>query len=250
MEMVCNPLRCRSGVVRPASNTGEHGEYCSLCLPSPLEKNQILMVTEHLYLLAPRGQIMEGYLSINTRQCGDTPIRLRCLDDLPDDWIGELHRAQDTLVAFYRDVYRSPPTFYEHGRGGGTRRAHVSESYPFHPHLCAAPGNLEIHGRLESQFDYIDGVTFPHVREVVGPRAYLYVDTPGDAARARPRAYFTTADEDEVLQTYSIKKSLVLDNALSGEWDWRAKPTEPALDRVIAKFARWQDQRSRLTMPS
>src|SRR3954453_104547 len=208
--------------------------HCPFCLPGALDPEQILVMTSHLYLLAPRGQITEGYFSINTHVCRDAQPRLRCMDDLPMEWQGELEEMRQLVEDFYRAVYGAPVTYYEHGRGGGAGTFHPIEGYAFHPHLCTVPGQLAVHERLERLFEYAEGVAYPTVRQSIGKRPYLLAHSPGDPIRPTARAYYGSTDEQEhAIQTFSIKRALVADNALPGEWDWRRLAHEPARALLI-----------------
>jgi hypothetical protein len=213
-------------------------ERCPFCFPAAIDPEQLLVATRNFYVLASRGQIVPGYLTINTYVCRDDPNRLRCLDDAPATWIEELESICELVDHFYRDVYDAPPIYYEHGRGGAGSR-HPVERYAFHPHLCALPGELVIHEDLERQFAFAEEIRFPSVRKVIGKRPYLFVRTPNQRGRQHSRAYFASADQADEVHRFSIKQSLVATNHLPGEWDWRARPFEPSLRETIEKFNCW-----------
>lgn len=215
-------------------------ERCPFCFPAAIDPQQLLVATESFYLLAPRGQIVEGYLSITTHVCADTPHRLRCIDDVPDAGVDDLERLRDLVTRFYAETYRAPPVFYEHGRGGGTRSTHVTEGFAFHPHLCALPGPMTIHEPLQDLGLHPALADFPRLRTAIGRRPYFYVHTPGDPASPAPTAYVAAETvAQEHIQRVSIKRLLVDVNGLEGEWDWRVDAPEERLDSVCARFRSW-----------
>jgi hypothetical protein len=211
---------------------------CPFCFPAAIDPEQLLLTTQHFYLLASRGQIVPGYLTITTHACRDAPDRLRCLDDAPAAWIDELDAIRALVDRFYRDVYDAPPIYYEHGRGGAGSR-HPVEGYLFHPHLCVLPGDLSIHEPMEERFAFAEDVRYPCIRQAIGSRPYLFVQTPGEEGRHHARAYYAPADRGGEVHRFSIKQSVVETNDLPGEWDWRAEPSEPALHETIARFGGW-----------
>src|SRR5437763_912232 len=87
---------------------------CVYCLRSGrLRREQILLRGRHLYLCAPRGQLVEGYLVVAPYECTG------CLADLPAAFIPELVRLKKMVEEFYATAYGVwSATFYEQGRDG------------------------------------------------------------------------------------------------------------------------------------
>lgn len=201
---------------------------------------QLLLTTEHFYLLAPAGQVVDGFLGIMTHVCRDGPRRLRCLDDIEAAWSGELQALSDLVARFYSEAYQAPTLFYEHGRGGGQQSSFPGGDFVFHPHLCALPGDLELHRGLQLRFEHCDAPPFPGVRATIGQRPYVYVDTPGRAEGSRPTVYFGgDLDSDERLGALSVKRLLVEANTLPRDADWRRYPGEREIVELVDRFNRW-----------
>src|SRR5437762_7776005 len=118
---------------------------CVYCLRSGrLRREQILLRGRHLYLCAPRGQLVEGYLVVAPYECTG------CLADLPAAFIPELVRLKKMVEEFYATAYGVwSATFYEQGRAGGGARA---EEFPLHAHLCCLPLTLDVHPLLASRY--------------------------------------------------------------------------------------------------
>lgn len=221
------------------------GPRCLFCFPAAISPSQLLVSTPNFYLLAPVGQVVEGYLSIMTRACHDTPFRLRCFDDVLEEWFPEIETLQSLITGFYSDVYDAPPVFYEHGRGGGGASAFAEEDYAFHPHLCSLPGSLRIHEPLSELFAS-SPAPLPGLREQIGFRPYIYVHTPFDAGHQEPLAYFTADDPaDGRVTGFRLKKLLVDANGLDSGWDWRTHPGESELNSLIERFTDWYTSKFR-----
>lgn len=219
---------------------GGRDSRCPFCFPAAIAPKQLLATTEHFYLLAPAGQIIEGFLGIMTHVCRDDPTRLRCLDDIPAHWLGELLALRDLIARFYRDAYGTPALFYEHGRGGGQLSSLPGGGFQFHPHLCALPGNLQIHDTLQARFDVRRAPHFPTIRSAIGYRPYLYVHTPDDPRRREALVYYGgDGQSEEDVCTLSLKKLLVDVNPIGKDSDWRRYPGEQELVGLVEKFNYW-----------
>ncbi|WP_367321034.1 DUF6098 family protein [Streptomyces sp. HUAS ZL42] len=231
----CLPARRPAHVTEAASDS-----RCPFCFPAAIAPHQLLVTTEHFYLLAPAGQIVEGFLGIMTHTCRDAPTRLRCLDDVPVPWVEELQALRELVVRFHREVYRAPTLFYEHGRGGGHGSSLPGGDFMFHPHLCALPGELEIHEALRARFRSSPAPQFPLVRTAIGRRPYLYVHTPDSPAHSEPVVYYDPED-DAVgsVDSLSLKQLLTEVNAMDADSNWRRYPGERELRGLVSKFNTW-----------
>jgi len=215
---------------------------CLFCFPASIAPRQLLVATEHFALIAPRGQVREGFLGVFTHRCRDTPRRLRCMDEIPPEWQPELASLREIITRFYRVAYDEPPIFYEQGRGGGTRSHFDDEYYWFHPHLCALPydGDADaLHRGLTERFDAVPGTELGHVRSQVGRRPYLYVHTPYGTGERRPVAYVTGATSTRPVERLRFKQLLGENAGWTNRWDWRDEPGYRELDAVIGKFEDW-----------
>jgi hypothetical protein len=219
---------------------GGQARRCPFCFPARIAPAQLLVSTEHFYLLAPAGQVVEGFLCIMTHACRDAPTRLRCVDDIPAAAVPELRALQQLVEDFYHDVYRVPPIFYENGRGGGRESSFPGGDFAFHPHLCALPGPLIVHEPLQARFRWHAAGDYPSVRQRIGTRPYLYVDTPSDEAYHRPVVYYSLDESgDGDLIRVSLKELLVEANSLGVAVNWRTHPGQAEMARLISRFGRW-----------
>ena len=213
-------------------------QQCRFCFPAAIAPTQLLAATEHFYLLALAGQIVEGFLGIMTHRCGDHPARLRCLDDIPGQWVSELDALRDMILSFYVDAYGSGALLYEHGRGGGQLSYATQEGFALHPHLCAIPGDFEVHPALQERFEFRRAPRFTSIRAEIGQRPYLYVHTPGDQ-RSQDAVVYYCLDSGDRVSTLSLKKVLVEIHSIDGEPNWRQYPGERELVDLVAKFNHW-----------
>ena len=213
---------------------------CPFCFPARIEPAQLLVSTEHFYLLAPAGQVVEGFLCIMTHACRDAPTRLRCLDDIPVAAVPELLALRQLVEDFYRDVYQAPTVFYENGRGGGRESSFVGGNFTFHPHLCALPGPLTVHEPLRARFRWHAAEDYPSVRRHLGARPYFYVDARSDEAGREAVVYYAAdGSGDSDLSRLSLKELLVEANSLGVAVNWRTHPGQAEMARLISKFGRW-----------
>lgn len=209
---------------------------CLFCFPAAIAPSQLLALSENFYVLAPVGQVIEGYLLVATRTCRDTPHRLRCFRDVPSGWRNEVAQLEGMIADFYADAYGAPPIFFEHGRGGGYDFAFSNEDYYYHPHLCAVPGTINIHEPLNAMFRSVPCDHITNLRDAIERRPYLYVHTPNDSRNPHPRVY---VGDDNGIQTLSIKRLLVAADGVGNKWNWRTYPGELELERLILKFEEW-----------
>lgn len=225
--------------VVPGQPRGDR-ERCPFCFPASVSPRQLLATSEHFYLLAPAGQIVEGFLCVLTHSCRDGPDRLRCLDDMPTSWVDELHVMEEMIRQFYASAYGAPVLFYEHGRGGGGASSPASGDFVFHPHLCALPGPLEVHSVLRRRLAWRRSPNWGSVRRELGPQPYLYVHSEYGGPDTDAVVYFGRDElEREHLESLSLKRLLVEANALAAAADWRKYPGNTELEAVSKRFESW-----------
>lgn len=222
-------------------STEDPAGSCPFCFPAHISPAQLLVSTPTFYLLAPAGQIVEGFLCIMTHTCSDEPARLRCLDDVSEDCVDELRALRSMVIQFFGDVYKEPPIFYENGRGGGHYSSLPGGTFKFHPHLCAIPARLKVHDLLQPLFPSRKVTDFPHIRAGIGRRPYLYIHTPGDAEFPDPLIYYSNRIPDGFFQDLNLKKLLAERNGLGRGWDWRAHADALEIRSAIDSFNSWYE---------
>ena len=219
---------------------GAEREGCPFCHPASVSPRQLLATSEHFYLLAPAGQLVEGFLCVLTHSCRDAPDRLRCLDDIPEHWAAELHSMEEMIRCFYRSAYGVPALFYEHGRGGGGASSLPGGDFVFHPHLCALPGPLAVHAALRRRLGWRPSPAWGSIRAEIGPQPYLYIHTDYGAPDDEPLVYFGRDEQErQYLESLSLNRLLAEENALTVAPDWRAYPGNRELVALSTQFEDW-----------
>ena len=215
-------------------------ERCPFCSPIAASPRQLLVSGEHFYVLAPAGQIVEGFLGVFTHSCRDSVSRLRCLDDIPRHCVRELRELQSMIAEFYEASYRAPAMFYEHGRGGSGTSSLPGGHFVFHPHLCAMPGPLSVHAALRRHLEWQPAPGWGQIRASIGKRPYLFVETPYEPSCPEPLVYFgPDLQGRQFLDQLSLKRLLVDENSLRTDSDWRKYPGTSELRALCERFERW-----------
>ena len=223
------------------ARAGRHDDpRCPFCLPPEFYPRQLLLATPHFYVLAAGGQIVEGFVCIVTHEHRDEPKRLRCIADVEPGALDELVLLQSLISEFYADAYAAPPLFYENGRGGGTADRHPSAGFEFHPHLCALPGQYDLHGPLARAYESRTLTSLGDIRKDLGTVPYLYVHSSADPQYPDPTVYVArTAEGEREIVSASLRDVLALHNERCRSRDWHVEPGLDDLNATIANFDRW-----------
>jgi hypothetical protein len=146
---------------------------CAYCLQNKqLLDDQVLLRGVDLYLCAPRGQLVEGYLAIVPYQC------IGSFSRMPKASFPELKRLQNVVLSFYERAYgvKEATTFYEQGRAGAGASVDVISGFPLHAHLCSLPLGVDLHSALASKF-FQKSVSGPEELPVAArAEPYVYVE--------------------------------------------------------------------------
>ena len=96
--------------------TLEHIEdHCLLCDPGRHgQESQILLRSDHFYLFAGLGPIIEGYIIVAPYRCDDADRRIRSLSEVPGEWVDELAYLRLVVAEFYRTTYGKEILTFEH----------------------------------------------------------------------------------------------------------------------------------------
>jgi hypothetical protein len=184
---------------------------CVYCLASrELRDDQILLRGDSLYLCAPRGQVVEGYLAIAPYDC------IGSFSRLPESFFPELKQLRSVVLGFYERAYGiTQATFYEQGRAGAGALVDEVGGFPLHAHLCSLPLAVDLHAVLAPHF----------VRKAMaGPEGLLI------AAHAEPYVYVESMGEMAVYVGCSA--------------EGRAELAGMRLKPVIAKLAGYPERGS------
>ncbi len=210
---------------------------CVYCLDNgQIEPRQVLFRGEHLYLCAPRGQMIEGYLAISPYRC------VGCLAHFPPEWFAELARLKAIVAGFYRAAYRvAQPVFYEQGRGGRGAVTDRAGGFPLHAHLCALPAAVDLHGLLARHYAAVPVPGPEALPEATGHRPYIYAEAPDAQGCVRMAAYRAASPaQDILLEQARLKPLIAAEMNMPERGDWRAYPGDEELARLIERFAAFQ----------
>jgi diadenosine tetraphosphate (Ap4A) HIT family hydrolase len=203
---------------------------CVYCLHNGhLSDEQVLWRGERLYICAPRGQMIEGFLVIAPYTCAGA------LSKLPDTAFDELIALQAQVRRFYAEVYgATAPIFYEQGRGGGCARMDPAQRFPLHAHLCSLPTAVDVHSLLSRKYLRLKAPQLGMLPRIIDSRPYLYVETDGQSA-----AYVATSDAQmREIETARLKPVLARLMGIGERGDWRSYPGERELEQVIKNWRR------------
>jgi diadenosine tetraphosphate (Ap4A) HIT family hydrolase len=216
-----------TAALRPAPASATR---CVYCLDhGHLRDEQILARGEHLYLCAPRGQLVEGYLVITPYRC------IGCLAHLPPAWFRELERLVASVTDFYARAYGTRrATLYEQGRAGGGASSDPAGGFPLHAHLCALPLDVDVHGLLRRGYARRRLAGPRELASVVRDEPYLYVESGGDRSVYLGR----TGAQRRELAAMRLKPEVAALAGFPERGHWRSYPGDRELERLIE---RWRD---------
>ncbi len=213
---------------------------CVYCLRNRLmASDQILLRGDHVYLCAPSGQLIEGYLVIASYDC------VGAVSLLGDQARAEIAQLADVVAEFYRTFYgESRPIFYEQGRGGGGERCDATHRFPYHAHFCGLPVRLDAHANLAARFFGKPVATLQDLATVAAHVPYVYVDGVTDVGESQRIVYLPESPID-VTEMEALRLKPVLADLLGipERADWRSYPGAAELAQVIQKFGRYRRER-------
>lgn len=208
---------------------------CVYCLGNgELSDGQVLLRGRHLYLCAPRGQLVEGYLVIAPLTCTGS------LSAFPAGWSAELNILKGVVLAFYREAYgATDATLYEQGRAGGGARFDEAGGFPHHAHLCCLPLAVDLHALLAPRHVRLSLSGPEELSSVVPDRPYVYIE--GGAGRCC--VYVPATDEGrQELERIRLKPAIAALLGLPDRGDWRAYPGDRELASLIRRFGAFRKE--------
>ena len=213
---------------------------CVYCLSNDeLHSRQILLRGRHLFLCAPRGQIVEGYLVIAPLSCTGS------LSALPLNRFRELNLMKNVVSAFYREVYGiKGATLYEQGRAGGGARIDVAGGFPHHAHLCCLPLAVDLHTFLGQQFVRKNLSGLQDLSLVVPDSPYVYIDGPDSEGLHKRYVYVAGTDEGRLeLERMRLKPVIATLIGLPDRGNWRTYPGDRELESLLKRFRTFEGKR-------
>jgi diadenosine tetraphosphate (Ap4A) HIT family hydrolase len=207
---------------------------CVYCLDNGvLRSEQIVDRGRDLYLCAPRGQLVEGYLVVAPYRCTG------CLAALPTGQFAELLRMKRLVTEYFRGAYGVPRAlFYEQGRaGGGTAAA----QFPLHAHLCGLPLDLDVHKLLGARYPSRRVAGLRDLPAVAAGNPYVYLDS-----RGQERVYLPADDADRAeLARLRLKPQIAALAGVPERGHWRDHPGDRELQRLLDRFTVYRGRTSR-----
>ena len=214
---------------------------CVFCLGSAsLSDGQILHRGRSMYLCAPRGQMVEGFLAVAPYEC------VGALALLPPESFIELERFSTMIESFYVEALGCPSwLIYEQGRGGGGASADLEAGFPFHAHLCAVPISVDLHEPLSERFTAYEISSVGELRSIPRHQPYLYVDGQDRHGRRRRVVYLPSTPEMSGDLERSRLKPLIAELAgIPDRGHWRDYADDDELASLTARFTRWAGGRA------
>jgi len=208
---------------------------CVYCLSTAaLRDDQILLRGRGLYLCAPRGQLVEGFLAVAPYAC------IGALSRLPRASLDELERTIAMVGSFYAEAYGCRSWLvYEQGRGGGGASFDAEAGFPFHAHLCALPIDVDLHTTLADRFTAMEISCLQDLPATVGETPYLFVDGRDGSGRRRRAVYLpSTPSMRATLERSRLKPIIAELIGLPERGTWRAYAGDDELASLIARWRR------------
>jgi diadenosine tetraphosphate (Ap4A) HIT family hydrolase len=201
---------------------------CVYCLHNhELRDEQILWRGRDLYLCAPRGQLVEGFLAIAPYRC------IAALSHMPASYFVDLTRLTAMVASFYHTAYgTSRATFYEQGRGGGGASVDAAGGFPLHAHLACLPVAVDVHTVLARHYAR-RAVAGLHELPVAARREpYLYLECMGE------RFVYVAGSREQRrdLERTRLRVTIAELVGLPERGHWRAYPGDRELQRLIERW--------------
>lgn len=196
---------------------------CVYCLEEgEIAPEQVLVRGEHLYLCAPRGPIVPGFLAIAPFRC------IGCVGAFPAEYFDELDRLVDRVRAFYRAAYgQRDATFYEQGRAGGSLEGRPH--FPLHAHLCCLPVDLELDRALEDKYTRCPLAGPRELTLIADQGPYIYVES-----RGVYRAYVGSSPEARLaLKRSELRRDVAVLVGQPERGSWRDCDDREELNAIV-----------------
>ncbi|MCD4741352.1 MAG: hypothetical protein K8R67_02555 [Desulfobacteraceae bacterium] len=158
---------------------------CRFCAPdhkSYKDKNHIFYKDEYFYVMNSWGQMIDGYLLINTIEHVNSCSKIS--DDQIDRFTGLKQKIKSVLLTVYPD---RKVIFYEHGRSDYCKITDDDDDHCYHAHLHCVPVHMpvNIHSKVKDESLCLvyngpsDKTSLKHAyamlnREYLGP--YIYIE--------------------------------------------------------------------------
>jgi hypothetical protein len=240
----------KESAIRPDVTGSPGAPTCAFCLSPagragrPTPDPSVLLSGRHHYVMAPLGQLMEGFLLIMPHTCvtGDGRRR-RCVSQLVDDELGELRQLTDLVSEFYESAYGlTEVTFYEQGRAGGGLESDLSGRFYHHAHVCCVPARVELRPEQEAIHERIDVAGIAGIAEASAGRPYLYLELRREG-RCDASVFVGRDDEGtRALENSRLRTRVAAYLGTPQRGNWRQEDDLAERDAVVRAFTRFRTE--------
>jgi len=219
-------------------------QECVFCLSNGLMRDeQVLMRGSALYVAAPRGQLLEGFLVVAPQAC------VGSLSQLPPHQFPELAEHTALIEDFYRQTYGvGAPSFYEQGRAGSGAIRDPADGFPLHAHLCCLPSSVDLHACLKDKGNPHELRGVDDLPGAVCGQPYVYTRTKAEAGCVTHRVY-VAGSETQARRLEAMRLRPLIADALGmpERRHWRSADTDADLSRAIERFRHFLARRHSTT---
>lgn len=193
-------------------------EICRFCCPP--EKERILYITEHFYVMVSLGPIVEGYLLIVSKE------HIGACLHLPEEYIEEFLRLKNKVKQILTDEYGGC-IFYEHGKVGSCLIEGKDHIHCFHAHLHCIPALLELNEDIEKELNGNSYESFYDCYNGMrGKDRYLYIED----------SKIMTYCPERKLRSQYLRYKLAEKAGEPERWDWVKMQNWPLIEKSIERL--------------
>ena len=215
--------------------TDTQTKECAFCVAnSTMAPEQVLVESDSLYIVAPRGQLMLGFLIIAAKSCDPSLGGLPCYSKASAHEIAELSELIRIVESYYIDALGATAwTMYEQGRAGGGATVDKVGGFPHHAHLCCIPVSLP-HQRMITPTIESNAVALSGLSRV--DTAYFYIRSSSLTAGQADESVY---QNDDRLCEFRFKHNIAEEFGDPSLGSWRTTNDTALLSQTISTFGKW-----------
>lgn len=218
---------------------------CLFCRPEVHGlADQVLLRSDHFFLLAGPDPIIEGYLILAPHRCDQPDQPLQSFADLSPTLLDEVAFLRGLISEFYRDLYRQEASMhFECGRMEQLHPVSGSTSRADHAYLCCYPRSLLLWEDLPGiKVEEIEGL--PDLPRAVGDRPYLLIQSssidqtlpPDSALRERWTSMIALIEPSSPVSVQHLQQLLKF---RLGEAELSEQDPTARVNKLISNFQDW-----------
>lgn len=211
---------------------------CPFCKPKETFSSQLLLVGRHFYMIAPKGQMVEGYIFIAPFYCQSPSHYFGCFAHIRQEQVPELRLMRKIVGDFYQSCYGGVPgIYYEQGKAGAGDVWNPSGRFRYHAHFCCFPLALNLHPILSQKFPFEAIDDYGQIPVVARDMPYWYVECL-DASGVYVKRIYDVSGTDYQEHTF-IRPIIAQEIGLPERANWRNYVGDAEIEATVAKFAAW-----------